>query len=149
MLGSVRLFVLIIAHSGIVGPTGSGKSSLALSFFRFVEADSGAIYVDGIDIAKIGLGDLRSRLTIIPQDPVSTASLSYESRKLMYLQTILSGTIRSTLDPLDEYDDADIFDALRRARLLPAASDPVPAGEDFSYNPFRDLETEVAEQGQV
>lgn len=56
---------------GIVGSTGSGKSTMALSFFRFMEADEGSITIDGLDIAKIGLSDLRSRLTIIPQDPVS------------------------------------------------------------------------------
>lgn len=64
---------------GIVGATGCGKSTLALSFFRFVEAHDGRIVIDGLDIAKIGLKDLRSRLTIIPQDP-----------------TILSGTLRSS-----------------------------------------------------
>ena len=52
---------------GILGRTGSGKSTLALSFFRFVEATEGRIVVDGVDIAKIGLTDLRSRLTIIPR----------------------------------------------------------------------------------
>jgi len=49
---------------------GSGKSTLAVSFFRFMEATSGRIVIDGIDISTIGLYDLRSRLTLIPQDPV-------------------------------------------------------------------------------
>jgi ABC-type multidrug transport system fused ATPase/permease subunit len=52
---------------GILGRTGSGKSTLALSFFRFVEATEGEIVVDGINIAKLGLTDLRSKLTIIPR----------------------------------------------------------------------------------
>jgi len=52
---------------GILGRTGSGKSTLALSFFRFVEATEGRILVDGLDIAQVGLTDLRSKLTIIPR----------------------------------------------------------------------------------
>ena len=117
---------------GVVGATGCGKSTLALSFFRFVEAYKGRIIIDNIDISKIGLTDLRTRVTIIPQDP-----------------TILSGSLRSTLDPLEEYEDTDIFDALKRARLLPAEPAPVEDGEEVNYNPFYDLETEVSEQGQV
>lgn len=52
---------------GIVGRTGAGKSSLALGIFRILEAAKGEIYIDGINIAEIGLHDLRSRITIIPQ----------------------------------------------------------------------------------
>lgn len=59
-------FCLTIYHNIL----GSGKSTLALSFFRFTEPTSGQIIIDNIDISTLGLFDLRSRLTIIPQDPV-------------------------------------------------------------------------------
>ncbi|KAJ3225823.1 hypothetical protein HDU81_007656, partial [Chytriomyces hyalinus] len=55
---------------GVVGRTGAGKSTLSLAFFRIVPFDEGTISIDGMDIAQMGLHDLRSRLTIIPQDPV-------------------------------------------------------------------------------
>ncbi|KAG2142476.1 multidrug resistance-associated ABC transporter [Suillus clintonianus] len=119
---------------GILGRTGSGKSTLALSFFRFVEATEGCITIDNLDISKMGLSDLRSKLTIIPQDP-----------------TILSGTLRSTLDVFDEYEDAEIFESLRRVHLIP--SDDVDGvvnidGVEINVNVFRNLDSPVSEGGE-
>ncbi|GAA5957930.1 hypothetical protein JCM10213_002262 [Rhodosporidiobolus nylandii] len=115
---------------GIVGATGCGKSTLASSFFRFVEASSGSISIDGLDISKIGLLDLRSRLTIVPQDPV-----------------ILSGSLRSTLDMFGQYDDHEIFDALRRVHLIKEGEERDSAEAGANRSVFWNLDAEVAEGG--
>ncbi|KAK7061300.1 multidrug resistance-associated ABC transporter [Favolaschia claudopus] len=116
---------------GVLGRTGSGKSTLALSFLRFVAPSQGSITIDDLDISQVGLSDLRSKITIIPQDPI-----------------ILSGTLRSTLDIFGEYSDAEIFEALRRVHLISSGNSSGDTPAPVNQNTFRDLDSLVSEGGE-
>ena len=104
---------------GIVGRTGSGKSSIVLSLSRIIEGLEGKIEIDGVDISKVNLDDLRQSITIVPQDSF-----------------LIEGTLRENLDPMNIYQDKEIIKFLDKFSLF----------KDFEDNNKR-LDIEIKENG--
>jgi ABC-type multidrug transport system fused ATPase/permease subunit len=85
---------------GVVGRTGAGKSSLAMTLLRCLDIRSGSISIDGIDVSTVRLHDLRSRVGMISQDPI-----------------VFAGTVREVLDPFNQHEDSELIDALEKVAL--------------------------------
>ncbi|MCL6371306.1 ATP-binding cassette domain-containing protein, partial [Pectobacterium polaris] len=117
---------------GVVGRTGAGKSTLSLALFRLLEATSGSIKIDGIDISRIGLADLRSRLGIIPQDAQA-----------------FEGSIRSNLDPFQRYSTETLWKAIELSHLAPhiVAMCQKENKNGHQATPEEMLETKITENG--
>lgn len=100
VLNEVSLDINPREKVGVVGRTGAGKSSLVMALFRIIEPTGGYIEIDGVDITQLGLHDLRSRLSIIPQD-----------------SQVFQGTIRQNIDPFSRFSDEDVWRVLEHSHL--------------------------------
>ncbi|XP_070559572.1 ATP-binding cassette sub-family C member 8-like [Ptychodera flava] len=120
VLHNVNVHIKSGQKVGICGRTGSGKSSLMLALFRIIKTCKGRILIDDVDISHVALRTLRTRLAIIPQDPV-----------------LFAGTIRFNLDPEGEHSDKDLWTALEIAQLTTTVNEL-----------DQKLESQVSEDGE-
>jgi ABC-type multidrug transport system fused ATPase/permease subunit len=136
VLKNISFSLSAASKIAVVGSTGSGKSTLVQSLFRLIETDAGEILIDGINIGKIGLQDLRSKLQIVPQDPI-----------------ILAGSLRSAVDVLGTCKDEEVLAALKAVALIRDDSDqslavPPSAPATGSYSTdFSNLSYPISEGG--
>lgn len=129
VLKSLNADIKPMEKIGICGRTGAGKSSIMTALYRLSELTHGKVEIDGVDISKIGLTDLRSKLAIIPQDPV-----------------LFRGTIRKNLDPFGLNSDEVLWDALRRAGLIEDVKLELAKSGDDKLHKFH-LDMEVDDEG--
>jgi ABC-type multidrug transport system fused ATPase/permease subunit len=129
VLKGCTLSIGVHEHVGVVGRTGSGKSTLMVTLFRLVEASEGVLGIDSVsDVSKLGLHDLRSRLAIIPQEPV-----------------LFSGTVRRNLDPLDDYSEDELWHALQQVNMAGV----IRNNGDSSDTEKTDEKTDAVEPGAI
>lgn len=114
VLHSISCSVQPSEKIGVVGRTGAGKSSLLSTLFRLAEP-TGVIKIDGINIQEIGLKDLRSKLSIIPQEPV-----------------LFSGTMRRNIDPFSEHSDVELWRVLEEVQLKVAVESTKGMDTEFA-----------------
>lgn len=108
-----------------MGRTGAGKSSLISSFLRLIEPSSGQVYIDSVNIHKLDVHSLRSKISVIPQDPV-----------------LFEGSLRQNIDPHENKSDLEIWDVARKLNLTSFFTNQMKNGLDsrvtYTYNQNKD-----------